>query len=138
MMYFLDYWQIIAGAIAGLGGFFMGRKMKRSQEKQTEATAMSSMQTVYDIFSEQTKRQIEILINQLNSMKEELVTNKEDIRMLQIDNRNLHLEVLNLSKENSKLKERINELEKENDRKVKENLELIEKLNKKIPNGKSK
>ena len=138
MVHLLDYWHIIAGAITGNGGFFIGRKMKRSQEKQTEATAMSSMQTVYDIFSEQTKRQIEILINQLNSMKEELVNNKEDIRMLQIDNRNLHLEVLNLSKENSKLKERINELEKENDRKVKENLELIEKLNKKMPNEKSK
>lgn len=126
-----EYWQIITGGatlIGGAIGWIFSSKVRKSDAKEKESNALSSMQKAYDTWTSHTNQQISILQNELAETRKELLELKGDIKLLNKDNRELHREINGLRKENGVLKDRIFELEKDNNRKAQENIELKARL----------
>lgn len=114
--FLLNNWEIITSVIiTPIIGFFIGKKSRKSEEKTKEADALSNVQKVYDILTDQVKSQLEALQNDLKLVKEENVEQRKDLRALQADNRDLHSEIRKLTKENEELRRIIEELRRENE-----------------------
>jgi septal ring factor EnvC (AmiA/AmiB activator) len=122
--------QVLSGALLGVIGYFGASKIRKSDAKEKESNALQSMQKVYDTFTAHTGTQIEHLTRELEQTRREMADIKDEVKVLNKDNRGLHVEISNLHKTNNILKDRIFELEKDNNRKAQENLELKAKLQK--------
>ena len=125
MNFLIENWTVIAGIFGLLGpiaGYFTGRRVQKSREKQEEGNALANVQKVYDTFTGHTKDQIQSLQEQikaltsdLQSVKQENLEQRKDIRELQRENRELHKDVSKLTKENEELRKVVAELRKENE-----------------------
>lgn len=111
--FIIENWQVITSLIiTPVLGFFVGKKSRKSKEKNEEADALSNVQKVYNILTEQVKSQIEALQNDLKLVKEENIEQRKDLRALQSDNRDLHSEIRRLTKENEELRRENEDLKK--------------------------
>jgi len=119
MNFLIDNWQTIAATlgtiITGFVGFLSGRKSKKISEQDQQASALQNMQLAYDKFTEQTNKQIDRVISELDDVKGENKEQRKAVMALQKDNSKLHLEVSKLMTENKKLKQMIAELKYENE-----------------------
>ncbi|WP_281681818.1 hypothetical protein [Zunongwangia profunda] len=118
MEFWKDNWQAVIGTlttiITGLAAWFGGRKIKKSNEKTEEATALKNMQEVYDTLTKQIQNDFNNLREEVKDLKAENRDQRKGLMALQKDNSKLHLEVSGLMQENNKLKMQIAELRKEN------------------------
>lgn len=114
--FLLENWQLIITLIvAPVIGYFTGKKIQKSNEKQTEADALSTIQTVYDKLTKQIEKEVDNFKTEIADLKQENRDQRADLRALQKDNSNLHLEVSKLMQENNKLKQMVAELKAENE-----------------------
>ena len=110
----INYWEIITGVVAGIATWFGAQKIKRSNEKSQEASALAEMQKVYDTMTKQIRGEFEHLREDVKELKKENREQRITLRDLQRDNSTLHLEISKLSRENHQLKESIAKLRREN------------------------
>ena len=110
----IEYWEIIAGAIAGIAGYFGASKIRKT-------TAFENMQKSYDLFTSHQKEQLSLLKDEVKEIKTENVEHRKNIVKLQEDSVNLHKEISELTKKNAALKVVCNNLKIENE-KLKENI----------------
>ena len=103
MNFFTENWQILAGFVGSIVTFFTGFKLQKINEKKEGATALESIQKVYDTFSNQTNQKFEELYKEITSLKNENLEQRKSLRELQKDNRELHREVSKLMQKNNEL-----------------------------------
>jgi predicted RNase H-like nuclease (RuvC/YqgF family) len=114
-----EYWHIIAAVLGlsgsgGLIGFLAGKKEQKSKAKKTEADALTSTQSVYDMLTKHMEEALKEMRLEISDLKKENIEQRKEMRVLHSDNRKLHLEVSNMHKENNELKDMIRKLEDEN------------------------
>lgn len=103
MSFVSENWQILTGLVASVVTFFSGFKLKKINEKKEGATALESIQKVYDIFTVQTNRKFDELYMEVAALKKENHEQRGLIRDLQKDNSSLHREVSKLMQKNNQL-----------------------------------
>ena len=110
----IEYWEIFAGAVAGVAGYFGASKIRKT-------TAFQNMQTSYELFTEHQKQQLSLLKDEIKEIKVENIEHRKAIVRLQEDNVKLHKEISELTKKNAALKVVCNKLKIENE-KLKKNI----------------
>lgn len=103
MKFLYDNWLVIAGFLTPIVTFLTGWKLRKINYKKEGATALDSIQKVYDTFTTQTDSKFTELFKEIADLKTENVEQRKAIRDLQKDNRDLHLEVSKLMKKNNEL-----------------------------------
>ena len=116
MNFITDNWQAITGVLGSVIAFFGGRKMKHTQHKNSEATALQNMQKTYDKWTADTNKRIQNLQDELTTIKNENIEQRKEMRSLQRDNRSLHNQITALTVENNELKKIVSELKIENEK----------------------
>ena len=106
---------VLTTVITGVVSFFGGRKSKKISEQDQQASALQNMQTAYDKFTEQTNKQIDRLIAELDSVKKENRDQRLALTALQKDNSKLHIEISKLMTKNNDLNMKLMTLQREND-----------------------
>lgn len=101
--FLLDNWIALTGVIGSVITFFTGWKFRTINVKKEGASALESIQKVYDTFSTQTNKKFDELYTEIKSLKEENLQQRKSIRELQKDNRDLHREVSKLMQKNNQL-----------------------------------
>jgi len=101
--FILDNWIALSGVVGSVITFFTGWKFRAINVKKEGASALESIQKVYDTFSTQTNKKFDELYNEIKSLKEENLQQRKSIRELQRDNRDLHKEVSKLMQKNNQL-----------------------------------
>ena len=119
MNFLSQNWEAIAAVlgtlITGVVSFFGGRKSKKISEQDQQASALQNMQTAYDKFTEQTNKQIDRLIGELDAVKQENRDQRLALTALQKDNSKLHIEISKLMSKNNDLSMKLMSLQREND-----------------------
>ena len=119
MNFLTQNWEAIAAVlgtlITGVVSFFGGRKSKKITEQDHQASALQNMQSAYDKFTEQTNKQIDRLIQELDSVKLENRDQRLALTALQKDNSKLHIEISKLMTKNNELNLALMKLQREND-----------------------
>lgn len=101
--FLLNNWQFLLGIIGSVITFLTGWKLRTINVKKEGASALESIQKVYDTFSTQTNKKFDELYGEIKSLKEENLQQRKSIRELQRDNRDLHKEVSKLMQKNNEL-----------------------------------
>ena len=119
MNFLSQNWEAIAAVlgtlITGVVSFLGGRKSKKIIEQDQQASALQNMQSAYDKFTEQTNKQIDRLIQELDSVKLENRDQRLALTALQKDNSKLHIEISKLMTKNNELNLALMKLQREND-----------------------
>lgn len=103
MNFWTENWQLLVGIGGSVTTFFTGFKLHKINEKREGATALESIQKVYDTFSNQTNKKFDELYKEMAELKTENLEQRRSIRELQKDNRELHKEVAKLMQKNNEL-----------------------------------
>lgn len=95
----------------GLFGYiFRDRKKEKSERKNTEASAMDSMQRVYDAFTIDMKERVDEFRLEIENLKGQVKILKEELETEQIKYRKLKQDYLLLEETHEELKTSINNL----------------------------
>lgn len=103
MSFISENWQLLTGLVGSVVTFFTGFKLHKINEKKEGATALESIQRVYDTFSTQTNKKFEELYKEIADLKGENLEQRRSLRELQKDNRALHIQVSKLMQKNNEL-----------------------------------
>lgn len=120
MNYLIDNLLPIGIAIAGLVAWFTERRKRKAEVKtvevnnrQGEATAMTGMQTVYDQFVEDVRKQISELRDENKSLRSEIAELRKRLSGAESERVELTSKVHDLEFQNSELRKELDKYKKD-------------------------
>ena len=114
MNFILENWNMILAFLGPVAGFFAGFKSRKIDTRKKAIDALQNMQVAYDKFTEQTNKQVDRLMKEIDHLKMQNYSQGETMRLLQQDNGKMHIQVARLMEENNELRKMIEDLKNEN------------------------
>jgi phage shock protein A len=80
-----EYSEIVYAAIAGIIGWFAGKRRNDAEIRALEGDALTTIQAVYDKFAADTKSRIEELVHEITGLTTEVKELRTTVSVLEQD-----------------------------------------------------